>query len=734
MTRRTIVRSTCAVLALGAVLGLSAPLTALPAAAAASAAGAPTAGDAALNWVVNTAPGNQGTDAVKAAIAEAGGTMLISYPEIGVTVARAPEGGFGAELRKLSWVQSVGPTRTSTTPDVLPVPGDSAAGVTTEPASMPAEGTAWDTVAIGATTSSGKGVVVGIADSGIDAGHPDLADRIDPALSVGCGVNGVPDTRPEAWHPTTGLGGAHGTHVAGSVAGAVNGTGIRGVAPEARVAAIKVDNQSGFIYPEASICATMWAAQHHIPIVNHSYFVDPWYLWCADADTQAAALEALRRAYAYSQEQGVLHVAAVGNEGQDLATMVTDVYSPDDGEAQPRPVNASCRQVPAGLPGVISVAAADQDETTGAVIRAGFSNFGAGKVTVTAPGVVWSSVPRQADGSIYASFPGTSMASPHVAGLAARILSENPGLTPEELTRRITETADPLAGAGSDQVGAGLLDAGTGTTVPAVGVYSKVALTGQPFRVSGSGYPANGAVDLRIGDTTQRVEADAAGRFAAVFDIPDTAPIGAATLVAGTASAPIVIRTSPAAPTVLTPRPDTTTYATSTRITGTGVPGTLVRVRVADGELTPYLRFVRVGDDGRWAATAPLPQGRYEVTARTVAGEDASALTAPVPFAVHTASALSYSVQVAPQPGAQDDTLVLVDLTNAGASSGASTVDIDLSGYEHFQLPASSVGEIERTDRGLRWTLTLDSRQKAHLQIPVRAGTDDPPFPVITVK
>ncbi|KAB1866333.1 S8 family peptidase [Microbacterium algeriense] len=728
MTRRTIVRSTCAVLAVGAVLGLSAPLTALPAAAA------PAEGEAALNWVVNTAPGRTSTDTVAAAIADAGGTMLISYPEIGVTVARAPEGGFGAELRKLSWVQSVGPTRTATTPDVLPEPGDSAAGATTEPASMPAEGTAWDTVAIGATTASGKGVVVGIADSGVDAGHPDLADRIDPSLSVGCGVNGVPDTRPEAWRPGAGLGGAHGTHVAGSVAGAANGSGIRGVAPEARVAAIKVDNQSGFIYPEASICATMWAAQHRIPIVNHSYFVDPWYLWCADADTQAAALEALRRAYAYSREQGVLNVAAVGNEGQDLAAVTTDVMSPDDGEAQPRPVTSSCLQAPAGLPDVISVAAVDQDETTGALIRAGFSNFGVGKVTVAAPGIVWSAVPRQADGSIYASFPGTSMASPHVAGLAARILSEDPALTPEGVTRRITETADPLSGAGSDLVGAGLLDAGTGTPAPAVGVYSRIALTGQPFRVSGSGHPANSTVELRIGALTQRVQTDDAGRFATVFDVPDDAPIGAATLVAGSASAPIVIRASPAAPTVLTPRPDSTTYANSTRITGTGVPGTLVRVRVADGELTPYLRFIRVGEDGRWTATAPLPQGRYQVTARTVAGEDASALTAPVPFAVHTASALSYSVQISPQSGPQDDTLVRVDLTNAGASAGAGTVDIDLSAYEHFPLPTPSVGEIERTDRGLRWTLTLDSTQKAQLQIPVRAGTDDPPFPVITVK
>ncbi|MGO4489366.1 S8 family peptidase [Microbacterium sp. 2RAF4] len=725
MTSRMIVRSTCAVLAVGAALAMSAPLTAaVPVAAAAE--------QSALNWVVNTRPGAPSADVLQSAIEAAGGEVLVSYPEIGVTVARAPDGDFPTELKSLAWVQSVGPTRTSTDPDAPTAPAPPISGDTTEPATMPAEGTAWNTVAIGATSPSGTGVVVGIADSGIDIGHPDLADRIDPALSVGCTVNGVPDTSPEAWQPGAGGASAHGTHVAGSVAGAANGTGIVGVAPEARVASIKVVNDGGYIYPEASICATMWAAEHDIPIVNHSYYVDPWYVWCADVDSQGAALEALRRAYAYSHDRGVLNVAAVGNEGQDLAAMTTDEMSPNDGTLEPRPVNDSCLQAPGSLPGVIAVAAADQDETTGAIVRAGFSNYGAGKVTVTAPGVVWSTVPRQADGSVYALYPGTSMASPHVAGVAARILSEAPGLTPDQLTQRITDTADPLAGLSADRVGAGLVDT-RATSTPTIGVYSKVALTGQPFRVNGSGYPADTTVDLKIADAVEQVRTDAAGRFATVLGIPADAAPGDATLTGGGASAPVIIRRSPEMPTVVTPFAGSTVYAKSTDISGTGVPGSLVRVHVFAGELTPFLRFVQVGTDGRWSTKASLPQGDYEVTVRTLVGSDTSAVTAPTKFSVHTASAMSYSVQIAPQAGA-DGSLILLDLTNAGASSGDAVVDIDLTDYDGFEVPVPSTGEIERTDKGLRWRLTVDSAEKVQLQLPVRAGTDDLSFPVIAVK
>ncbi|WP_312674209.1 S8 family serine peptidase [Microbacterium sp.] len=727
MIRRPLSRGIGVALAVGAALALAIPSSPLPAAAE-------VAPDApALNWVVNTAPGAPSEETLRAAVADAGGTFLISYPEIGVTVVRAPEGEFAAQLRAQPWVQSVGPTRTSTAPDRLPEPGESAAGVTEEPEAMPAEGTAWDTVAVGATTPGGAGVVVGVADNGIDAGHPDLADRIDPALSVGCGINGVPDTRPVAWQPAAGLVGAHGTHVAGSIAGAADGSGIRGIAPDARVAAIKVDNQTGHIYPEASICATMWAVRHDIPVVNHSYYVDPWYVWCAEEETQSAALEALRRTYAYAHAQGVVNVAAVGNESQDLATMTTDVLSPDDGSPEPRPVDSSCLKAPAGLPDVISVAAADQDETSGAVVRAGFSNYGAGKVTVTAPGVVWSAVTRQDDGSIYALFPGTSMASPHVAGLAARLRAADPALTPDEVTRRITATADGVADEGPDRVGAGLMDADVGASVPAVGVYSRIALAGQSFRVTGSGHPPRSTVELRVGTATMPVQTDAQGRFATVFPLPADAPAGPSTLIAGEARAPLVIRASPPTPTILTPRPGSTVAATTTTISGTGVPGSRVRVHVRDGELTPFLRFVTVRDDGTWTVEAPLTQGTYDVVARTIVGGDTSATTAPVPFTVHTKSAIGYSVELSPQPGAAHDTLILLDLANAGAAGGRAVVDVDLTAFADAEIPVPTVGEVERTARGLRWTLTLGSAQKAQLQIPATSG-DEPAFPVIAVR
>lgn len=94
---------------------------------------------------------------------------------------------------------------------------------------------------------------------------------------------------------------------------------------------------------------------------------------------------------------------------------------------------------------------------------------------------------------------------------------------------------------------------------------------------------------------------------------------------------------------------------------------------------------------------------------------------------------MSYSVQIAPQAGA-DDSLILLDLTNAGASGGEAVVDIDLADYDGFEVPVPPTGEVERTDRGLRWKLTLDSAQKVQLQIPVSAGAGDLSFPVIVVK
>ena len=98
-----------------------------------------------------------------------------------------------------------------------------------------------------------------------------------------------------AWSPTTS---DHGTHVAGTIAAAINGVGIAGVAPGVKVASVKVVNDDGFIFPEAAICAYLWAADHGMPITNNSYFIDPWEFNCVNDPRQRPVWQAVQRALA----------------------------------------------------------------------------------------------------------------------------------------------------------------------------------------------------------------------------------------------------------------------------------------------------------------------------------------------------------------------------------------------------------------------------------------------------
>ena len=107
-----------------------------------------------------------------------------------------------------------------------------------------------------AVTTGDPSVVVGVLDSGISSTHPDLATQIAKDKSASC-LGGIVDTAEAAWNPTTS---DHGTHVAGTIAAAINGVGIAGVAPGVKVASVKVVNDDGFIYPEAAVCGFMWAA------------------------------------------------------------------------------------------------------------------------------------------------------------------------------------------------------------------------------------------------------------------------------------------------------------------------------------------------------------------------------------------------------------------------------------------------------------------------------------------
>jgi len=284
-------------------------------------------------------------------------------------------------------------------------------------------------------------VVVGDIDTGLDYTHPDLAANVDFADSVSC-LGGVPNQDPAAWMDDNG----HGTHTAGTIAAAKNGIGIVGVAPNVKIAGIKAGNADGYFFPEAVICAFMWAGSHHIEVTNNSYFADPWLFNCRNDPEQRAIWKAEQRAIRWAMSQGVLVVAAMTNFNQDLSKKNIDYWSPDDGIPIPREVTNACVVIPAEIPGVIGVSA------NGAYLQKAFySNYGIGVTQLTAPGgdpyqytddftqgFVLSTVPGG-----YGLGAGTSMATPHVAGVAALILSQFGPMPQGSLQAMLNQTAIP---------------------------------------------------------------------------------------------------------------------------------------------------------------------------------------------------------------------------------------------------------------------------------------------------
>jgi len=395
-----------------------------------------------MNYVVNTKASPGHVRKIEQAVEAAGGRVLQSYPQLGVVIAQSTNAGFRAGVRATHFgreVQSVGATRTAAVSEGPANGLNSLGDVEAAPVPDPRESEQWDMVQIKADqahqiTDGSRRVLVGINDSGVDDTHPDLAPNFHAADSVSCVDNGVPDTTEGAWRPTTS---SHGTHVAGTVAAARNGVGIVGVAPGVRIASVKVVNDDGFIYPEYSICGFVWAAEHHMDVTNHSYFIDPFEFWCKDNGDQGAVQEAVRRAVEYATDRGVLSVAAAGNANYDLANKTTDNSSPNDSTPVTRTINNDCLDMPTELPGVITVAS-----TTKTGARSGFSNFGLNKIDVAAPG---SSILSTLPGGRYGTMSGTSMASPHVTGVAALMKSAHPWWGPRELEAALRQEADDSA-------------------------------------------------------------------------------------------------------------------------------------------------------------------------------------------------------------------------------------------------------------------------------------------------
>ncbi|MFE1232778.1 S8 family serine peptidase [Streptomyces sp. NPDC058745] len=463
------------VLALPAGLALTASLGFLPAGAANAAelSDAPSASVVStdgpkLSYVVNVEGGRWTAASVKKAIAAAGGTVVISYDQIGVIVVHSQNPEFAKTIRKARGVVSAGSTRTAP----LSVQSDDAVGEGAQ-ALSPAEAAAaaaratdeqdaleplqWDLPAIKADkahrkTLGSSRVTVGVIDTGVDDTHPDLAPNFDTKASANC-VSGVPDTTPGSWRPNPGES-DHGTHVAGTIAAAKNGIGVIGVAPGVKVSGIKVSTPDGFFYTEAVVCGFVWAAEHGVDITNNSYYTDPWMFACKNDEDQKALIEAVSRATRYAEHRGTVNVAAAGNSKFDLAAdSILDNSSPNDTTPGDRVIDPKvCLDYPAMLPGVVTVSA------TGAKgLKASYSNYGLGVIDVSAPGgdrteyqtpdapAVNGRILSTTVNGGYNYKAGTSMASPHTAGVLALLKSTHPHASPAALKALLYAQADDRA-------------------------------------------------------------------------------------------------------------------------------------------------------------------------------------------------------------------------------------------------------------------------------------------------
>ena len=250
--------------------------------------------------------------------------------------------------------------------------------------------------------STGQGVKVAILDTGVKASHPDLRGQ------VAQGYNAI-TKKPGARSDDNG----HGTFLAGMIAGKSNGSGVVGIAPNARIIPVKVLNSEGIGDSDDIARGIIWAVDNGADVINMSFGAD------STNKVEAAAID-------YARGAGVTMVAAAGNEG--------------------------FRQVmyPAGYPGVLGVGATDPQNK-----RASFSNRG-GHVDVVAPGQgILSSYTDRA----YTWTSGTSMSTAYVSGVAALAASYSPGAGGEPLAVQISASAIDLGPAGQDpDYGAGLVD------------------------------------------------------------------------------------------------------------------------------------------------------------------------------------------------------------------------------------------------------------------------------------